>query len=66
MNDFLIKEIYQYLFIMSTIYLTCVVLLFCIRFIRNVVYDVNSSMKFGLSDKILMLTSLALIFAYLF
>lgn len=65
MTDLLFKEIYQLLFIMSTIYFSCIVLLFIFRVIRNVVYDVNTTMSFGLVDKILILLSASLILTYL-
>lgn len=65
MNETLFKEIYQLLFVMSTIYFSCIVLLFSFRFYRNVVNDVNTTMKFNLVDKILILLSLSVIIAYL-
>jgi hypothetical protein len=66
MNETLFKELYQLLFVISTIYFLCVVLIFSIRFVRTVVYDVNTTMKFNLVDKILILLSAALIITYLF
>jgi hypothetical protein len=66
MNEILFKEIYQLLFVISTIYFLCVVLIFSIRFVRTVVYDVNTTMKFSLFDKILILLSAGLIITYLF
>lgn len=65
MNDILFREIYQLLFIMSTIYFVCVVLIFILRVIRNVVYDINTTMNFTLIDKILILLSASLILTYL-
>jgi len=65
MSEFLIKEIYQLLFVMSAIYLACVVFLFVFRLIRNVIYDLNTTLKFGVVDKFLLLLSLAVILTYL-
>ncbi len=65
MTETLFNELYQLLFVMSAIYFTCIVLIFSIRFIRNVVYDVNTTMKFNLVDKLLILLSAALIITYL-
>ena len=61
----LVKELYQISFVMSAIYFTCIVLLFIIRFVRNVFYDVNTVMKFTLVDKILLLISASIIISYL-
>jgi hypothetical protein len=65
MNDFLIKEIYQLLFIVSAIYFGCVALLFLFRFVRNVRYNINTTMTFGLVDKILLLLTTSVILTYL-
>jgi len=59
------KEIYQLLFIMSTIYFLCIVLLFSIRFVRVVFYDVQATLNFTTLDKILILISASLILSYL-
>lgn len=65
MSEQLFKEIYQFLFVVSTTYLTCVVLLFLHRFIRRVKYKANTTMVFNVIDKILLLASLGIIIAYL-
>lgn len=65
MNEFIVKELYQLLFVVSTIYFACIVLLFIYRFIRSVAYQVNTTMKFTIVDKILLLASLGIIITYL-
>lgn len=65
MNDFLFKEIYQFLFVISAIYFVCIALLFVYRLIRNIRYDVNTKMVFNTMDKILLLISLGIIISYL-
>ena len=65
MNEFLLKEIYQFLFVVSAIYFVCVVLLFVYRLIRNIRYNVNTKMEFNTIDKILLLISLGTIVSYL-
>ena len=65
MNEFLFKEIYQFLFVVSATYFSCVALLFVYRFIRNVRYDVNTRMEFNILDKILLLIAFGIIISYL-
>lgn len=65
MNETLFKEIYQLLFVMSTIYFVCVVLLFSVRLYRNVAKDANTTMKFNVVDKLLILLSASVIITYL-
>jgi len=65
MNDFLYKEIYQFLFVISATHFVCVALLFIYRLIRNIRYDVNTKMEFNTFDKILLLTSFGIIISYL-
>lgn len=65
MNEFIIKELYQLLFVMSTIYFSCIVLILTYRFIRRVMYQVNTTMTFNVIDKILLLIALGIIITYL-
>lgn len=61
----LAKELYQIIFIMSATYFGIVGGLFLLRFIRSVVFDINTTMKFNLIDKILLLITFSIIIAYL-
>lgn len=65
MNEILFNEIYQFLFVVSTIYFSCIVLLFVYRFIRSVFYNINTTMQFEWYDKLLILISLSISISYL-
>lgn len=61
----LAKELYQIIFIMSATYFGIVGGLFLFRVIRSIIFDVNTTMKFNLIDKILLLITFSIIIAYL-